>query len=534
MLIKFGNLYSFIFVLQFFSFVGSYSSSNLILYYPMNGNANDFSVNEFSGNPSGVTFTSSDRFGVSNYASYFDGSTASLNLGSRSSFTQNTVFTFMFWMKAVLLQGTIVWAGGSGAGLAWIITIVNHKIIFEKWGQGNAWITGSTLTTSWTHVAVQVDSGGTGLLYVNAAFVGSSSAGPAFNLPNPSSIIVGKRPDNLDFFKGNLDDIFFYDRVLTSSEIYEIYLNGAPSSQPSGSPTAHPSRQPSRQPSSQPTCQPSSQPLVHPSSQPSRHPSSQPSGRPSSQPSRQPTSQPTCQPSAQPSSQPCRGFIQLLTLLAALLPGHLIVLRLSLRDSLHHNLLVNHRLSHRLNRGFTQLLSLRGVHRHCRLVVLRLSLRGNQHHNLLVNHRLSHRLNRGFIQLLTLLAALLPGHLIVLRLSLRVNLHHNLYVNHRFSHRLNHRFIQLLNLRDNLHHNLFVSHLRSHHLSHGLNRRFIQLLNLRDNLHHNLFVSHLRSHHLSHCHNRRFTQLLSLRGVLRPCRRRLSLQSSLLPNLFGD
>jgi cell division septation protein DedD len=102
------------------------------------------------------------------------------------------------------------------------------------------------------------------------------------------------------FFHGTLDELWIFARPLTSFEIGELSVLGAPTSQPS----SQPSRMASGQPTSQPTGQPSKQPTSKPTNQPSRQPSSQPTRQPSSRPTSQPSRQPSRQPTGQPSSMP--------------------------------------------------------------------------------------------------------------------------------------------------------------------------------------------------------------------------------------
>eukprot|EP01040_Poterioochromonas_malhamensis_P006964 gene6964-7513_t len=150
---------------------------------------------------------------------------------------------------------------------------------------GNGASNSFQIPPTWTHIAVTKNNA-TVSVYMNGilASVGSltqSQVGNNGNLPlvfgaanrgqtNPSS--------SLDFqFKGQLDEIFLYNRVLNDDEVFLLYFIDIPT----GQPTTTPSRQPTIQPSSRPTKQPTNQP----SSQPSRQPVSLPTFQPTSQPS---------------------------------------------------------------------------------------------------------------------------------------------------------------------------------------------------------------------------------------------------------
>jgi hypothetical protein len=261
---------------------------SLVAYYPFDGNANDNSGNGNNGNMYNVVSVT-NRYGENNKALYFNGVSSFVDLGSRSEWTLNQDFTVAFWFRADVIQyGRLCWNGENGNSLSWIIMInQNSKIIFEKYGFGDTWLPSVTAPiNTWIHVAVQVDNNGMGLIYINGNFIASRLAGPSFTLPNPSTFVIGRRAGGGDYYRGSMDELYVYNRLLNASEIYQLYIvDGQLSNYPTSQPTSHPSTQPMGKPSSQPSRQPTIQPSMQPTAQPSAKPSRQPSSHPSSQPS---------------------------------------------------------------------------------------------------------------------------------------------------------------------------------------------------------------------------------------------------------
>jgi hypothetical protein len=307
---------------------GSPLQNGLLAFYSFDGDATDGSGNGRHGTLHGAVSTA-NRFDQANMALYFDGITTSayVDLGSSATWVLNSAFTISLWFKSDLtVSRSFCFNGQSGAGQSWEIMIsTNSKLTFEKWGQSGLWIETSVISANtWYHVAIQVGTDNTGYIYVNGALAAQKLSGPNFNLPNSSDFLIGIPGDGGTAFQGSIDDVFVYNRVLSASEILELYRFDNPTAQPTWQPSPQPSPQPtpqptwqptwqptrqptwqpSGQPSSRPSCQPSSRPSSHPSSQPTKRPSSQPTRRPSAQPTSTPSSQPTSSPSAQPSKRP--------------------------------------------------------------------------------------------------------------------------------------------------------------------------------------------------------------------------------------
>ena len=80
-------------------------TDSLLLYYPMDGNANDLSGNNFHGTPSGVTSVP-NRYGVPNSAYYFDGVNDYIDFPLNDTLKPQFPLTIAFWAKLMVLDIT--------------------------------------------------------------------------------------------------------------------------------------------------------------------------------------------------------------------------------------------------------------------------------------------------------------------------------------------------------------------------------------------------------------------------------------------
>src|ERR1700733_10715107 len=73
---------------------------SLVAWYPFNGNANDESGNGNNGTNYGATLTT-DRFGDSNKAYYFNGTSSYISGLLSSIKLKNTGITISLWLKSI-------------------------------------------------------------------------------------------------------------------------------------------------------------------------------------------------------------------------------------------------------------------------------------------------------------------------------------------------------------------------------------------------------------------------------------------------
>lgn len=157
-------------------------------------------------------------------------------------------------------------------------------------------------TASWYHVVFTWtgDATANGLkLYVNGSNVGNATATLGTGSVGGDDIRIGARNQGVYGFASCIfDDFAIFDRVLSSTEISNLYngLLGSSSASSSISPSVSPSLSPSISPSASPSLSPSVSPSISPSISPSVSPSS------SNSPSASLSISPSISPSVSPSS----------------------------------------------------------------------------------------------------------------------------------------------------------------------------------------------------------------------------------------
>lgn len=246
-----NNLYmkKVIFVLSFLNVLFAQQDNNvftgtlkngLIGYWPFSGNAHDASGNGYNGTVNGATLTS-DRFGNSNSAYYFDGLNDYINIGNNTAFNLNNI-TISVWYNESRLppngsSDALVSKSTSNSGqIGYRIEIApdgNSYYVLSQMGIVQPNKTGHVQSppvnlTTWENIII-VRNGSTVTFYKNGKNVGSNStlSAPVFNTNN---LLFGALTDLsiTGFFDGKLDDIAIWNRALATEEI-DIIFDYSPS-----------------------------------------------------------------------------------------------------------------------------------------------------------------------------------------------------------------------------------------------------------------------------------------------------------------
>jgi Flp pilus assembly pilin Flp len=198
-------------------------SSGLVGWWPFSGNAIDSSGNGNNGTVNGATLTT-DRFGISNKAYFFDGFNDNISL-SRINVSQ--AVTLSVWVKNKKTSG--YWRG--------IVTTQNNNTqgfllqdasgsLKYDWtvsnGNGYYDLYNSTLidTSKWVHI-VGVITSDSMMIYYNGNLESERAIGSR-SLASTANLWFGSRYSS-EYFNGKLDDIAIWNRALTSSEIAGLY-----------------------------------------------------------------------------------------------------------------------------------------------------------------------------------------------------------------------------------------------------------------------------------------------------------------------
>ena len=215
-----------------FSIVTSNLQSGLVAYYPFNGNANDESGNGHHGTVSSATLTT-DRFGNLNSAYDFNISTNSrITAPSHPAFELTNNRTLSAWVYRTTsgTEGGIVeyvsnQNGHNGYGL--MAKYTNEFIMLED----NSSATGGWWSNvysnnayggdfTWHHL-VGLRRNDTTYLYVDGVRQNDfTTRAPVFL---NSSLLIGNSGYEGQYFTGKIDDIAFWNRPLSDSEILALY-----------------------------------------------------------------------------------------------------------------------------------------------------------------------------------------------------------------------------------------------------------------------------------------------------------------------
>lgn len=211
---------------------------DLVAYYPFNGNADDWSGNSHDGTVHGAALTN-DRFGRQNAAFQFDGTDDYIELPDESAF-DFTAFTISFWVRIATLPTP---PGPYTPGYYCVINkgsfnLGNYTIRLSKTGgasycnlsYAHCTSTGNWSTGCWEninlnryyHIAItmsdQIRS------YIDGALECTSSSMTPAVLDN-DRVLIGKLRSATDpyYFEGIIDDVRFYDRALSDTEVADLY-----------------------------------------------------------------------------------------------------------------------------------------------------------------------------------------------------------------------------------------------------------------------------------------------------------------------
>jgi hypothetical protein len=213
--------------------------TNLIEYYTMNGNSSD-AVGSNNGSDTSITYNSGN--GIVPQGAGFNGSSSKIDLSNQTSGTGD--YSWAFWMKTTQTAQSFPWAQRDGTSPPygqWFFSINNtgtddHKVSFFDYdgagGAGSGFDFASSGTPSvndgnW-HYIVFTKTGTTGLLYIDGVLNVSPTAAKNVSYAGGMVGSVGyNRRDVSQFYGGALDEMGIWTRVLSPTEITELYNGGA-------------------------------------------------------------------------------------------------------------------------------------------------------------------------------------------------------------------------------------------------------------------------------------------------------------------
>lgn len=195
----------------------------LVAFYPFETSLNDEQECHFYHLQGQATYTS-DRFGVTNNAAQFNGSTSVRNDGFPMSYP---AFSYSFWFRPATLSDEQHLLGTNWEeGPAVLQTFVWGQFGMAYWSGGGSprqlW-GGSPSINVWNHGAITCD-GTTISLYLNGQMRAQETLAAPIARSERAKFYAGGR-GNKAFYTGGLDDVRYYQRSLSASDVSDLYTS---------------------------------------------------------------------------------------------------------------------------------------------------------------------------------------------------------------------------------------------------------------------------------------------------------------------
>ncbi|MHC1703733.1 MAG: FISUMP domain-containing protein [Tenuifilaceae bacterium] len=211
-------------------------ASDLVAFYPFNGNANDESGNGNNGTNNGATLTT-DRFGNANSAYSFDGASNYI-IGSADNLPVGER-TVSLWTNITSLPDNSVpfGYGGISCGESWVMFVKNAEYPNMYNIQGHCNVNGlvgnypQDPINKWVFISVTTNSTGT-VIYINGNPISNNSTFINNTYVSGKNFIIGATINSNGigvsggYLNGKIDDIRIFSRALSATEIEALYHEG--------------------------------------------------------------------------------------------------------------------------------------------------------------------------------------------------------------------------------------------------------------------------------------------------------------------
>jgi len=231
-------------------------TANLIRKYSFTGGSLNDEAGTANLSQNGNPLPANDRFNVAGNAFQFNGTSHALFTSNKIDLNSNNQLSFSYWMKTEEIN--------TGSGYAAIISqwsndpqteifMLGHKnanafnAVRTVYTQGETAVAGYS-TNTWYHVVVSFDKNSNNELktYINNALVATSNTNTAYtnsddlSAPSPyftiganggvASYTPSPVPFGNSYFKGVIDDIRIYNKVLSTTEVTQLFNEGTTTS----------------------------------------------------------------------------------------------------------------------------------------------------------------------------------------------------------------------------------------------------------------------------------------------------------------
>jgi len=208
-------------------------NDGLTAYYPFNANANDESGNGNHGTVNGPILTA-DRLGRAASAYSFDGVNDYISIYDSNliDFDYNDDFTVALEIKVASIQpdqsnsdNSIIEKWSGGTPYSYVIRYINQtgQIYVARHSRPDSYMIVSKKTVNdnqFHHVAFKKE--GLNLYLFIDGIQDGTTIDESITTKNKSPLFLGKRGNNINYFKGVIDELRLYNRALSTSEIKEL------------------------------------------------------------------------------------------------------------------------------------------------------------------------------------------------------------------------------------------------------------------------------------------------------------------------
>ncbi len=189
----------------------------------------DSTPNRYHGSisPGASAGYTTDRKGQAGKAYDFDG--ADTEIGTGSDFVSTGADSFSFWMYLDSYgqnSGDPQYAGVivSNSKTAALLDQTNQRFLFTSNNNLTAvTANGSILTGQWYHAVVTRNASGTANWYINGALSGSANQASGAPEAGTTNVSIGNTLGFERHFDGKISDVRIWNRVLSTSEITQLY-----------------------------------------------------------------------------------------------------------------------------------------------------------------------------------------------------------------------------------------------------------------------------------------------------------------------
>ncbi len=205
-------------------------TEGLIAHYPLNGHAQDLSGFDNHGTPNNNALLTTDRFGNTDSAYYFNGVNSHIIIpGSISLDSANLASTQFAWIQLegfsqvgshfgpILMKST-----SSTNSFMYRLDVATGSVgvALGSWGN-SAGAAFDVPMDTWFNIAATWD-GEMARFYVNGVFIGEDSISANLVQDGRPLVIGGDYPGAYESFWGKIDDVRVYNRALSAEELMEL------------------------------------------------------------------------------------------------------------------------------------------------------------------------------------------------------------------------------------------------------------------------------------------------------------------------